>query len=364
MAGKAKKKNEQSRMSFLGGIKAHAPLLVFAGLYCIFALNLTAASLKTIIIDRLPAYLILITSFVAAVFVLRSIYIFLKMVFKIRPENPLKYWIGEIVSFFAIDKRAMYGLPLLLGFYIFIGAFSAFKSEITVFQPFYYDKDFHDLDVWLHFGRMPWEWLHGFFSQPIWSVIINFNYHLWFFVLFSSIFLACFSCSNPTLGIRYLIASMLLWSVAGNALATYFSSAGPCYYGFLDLGDNPYAGLMERLNDISETYSPILALNVQNLLWEEYQSNTSYMTGGITAFPSMHVASSLLIALVAFSINRILGWVMIVFTLLILIGSVHLGWHYAVDGYVSIFLTIIAWWASKPIATWYVKRAQFKNLYN
>jgi len=33
----------------------------------------------------------------------------------------------------------------------------------------------------------------------------------------------------------------------------------------------------------------------------------------------------------------------VLFVLLILLGSVHLGWHYALDGYVAIILVLLCW---------------------
>ena len=59
--------------------------------------------------------------------------------------------------------------------------------------------------------------------------------------------------------------------------------------------------------------------------------------------PSMHVVTSLLIALVCWRINRPLGVAMVVFLVVILIGSVHLGYHYAIDGYAAIVITLAIW---------------------
>jgi len=59
--------------------------------------------------------------------------------------------------------------------------------------------------------------------------------------------------------------------------------------------------------------------------------------------PSMHVSVATLLALLYLNLNKFFGTIMIIYALLIQIGSVHLGWHYAVDGYISSTVTIILW---------------------
>jgi hypothetical protein len=45
--------------------------------------------------------------------------------------------------------------------------------------------------------------------------------------------------------------------------------------------------------------------------------------------------------------------------ILIFIGSVHLGWHYAVDSYLAWALTLVIWFAMAPVARlWQSKAAQ------
>jgi hypothetical protein len=46
----------------------------------------------------------------------------------------------------------------------------------------------------------------------------------------------------------------------------------------------------------------------------------------------------------------------------ILLGSVHLGWHYAVDGYAGLLLGWLAWIAAGPVARWHSARATTKRL--
>ncbi|MCV5838215.1 phosphatase PAP2 family protein, partial [Escherichia coli] len=51
-------------------------------------------------------------------------------------------------------------------------------------------------------------------------------------------------------------------------------------------------------------------------------------------------------------LNKKLGYFAYAFAILIQIGSVHLGWHYAIDGYVGTLLTVLLW----KIVGWFIKR--------
>ena len=89
---------------------------------------------------------------------------------------------------------------------------------------------------------------------------------------------------------------------------------------------------------------PVMALDVQEQLWSSYVRNGLATLGGITAMPSMHIATSLSFALVGYAHDRKLGHLLLLFTFIVQIGSVHLGWHYAIDGYVAAIGTLLIWW--------------------
>ena len=59
--------------------------------------------------------------------------------------------------------------------------------------------------------------------------------------------------------------------------------------------------------------------------------------------PSMHNAQAALFVVFAYSIDKRLGRATLVYAALIFIGSVHLGWHYAVDGIVGIVAALAVW---------------------
>ena len=68
--------------------------------------------------------------------------------------------------------------------------------------------------------------------------------------------------------------------------------------------------------------------------------------------PSVHVATTLLFALSARSSYPRIAALLFVYTGVIWVGSVHLAWHYAVDGLLSILLVVPLW----RFTTWLVDR--------
>ena len=59
--------------------------------------------------------------------------------------------------------------------------------------------------------------------------------------------------------------------------------------------------------------------------------------------PSMHVALPMLFVLVSWKSSLLLRSLFLVYLGFNLVGSVLLGWHYAVDGYAAILGVIVIW---------------------
>jgi membrane-associated phospholipid phosphatase len=81
------------------------------------------------------------------------------------------------------------------------------------------------------------------------------------------------------------------------------------------------------------------------VLWDSYITGRLDPGSGISAMPSLHVGGATLCALLGWRTDRRLGWMFIVYAGIIMIGSVHLGWHYAIDGYVAGLATVAIWGA-------------------
>jgi hypothetical protein len=100
---------------------------------------------------------------------------------------------------------------------------------------------------------------------------------------------------------------------------------------------------MTYLNTANMSY-PLLALEAQKHLWDWYQVAEVGTASGISSMPSMHVSIACLVVFACWRTHyvalKLFGGV---FFLVILLGSVHLGWHYAIDGYLSIISTTLIW---------------------
>jgi hypothetical protein len=66
--------------------------------------------------------------------------------------------------------------------------------------------------------------------------------------------------------------------------------------------------------------------------------------------PSMHVSLAFLFCLAMRKVSKAAGLFFGLFFVVVLIGSVHLAYHYAVDGYASIIVTSLIWTASGAAA--------------
>lgn len=261
----------------------------------------------------------------------------------IRPARPLTIFIHELRTVWFTPRRIVTGLSVMLFIPLFFSFFTSAKNLIPFVNPFSWDPVFAELDRTIHFGKQPWEWLHPLLKAAIITSIISFIYKLWFFSKYMVVFWQAFSLKRPNLRAQFLLTMVLIWIVNGFILATIFSSAGPCYFGhfYPDL-PNPYAGLMSFLRNSHES-AQVFDLWAMDYLITAYNEKKTNLFSGISAFPSMHVAVAFLNMLLGWRISRTWGWIFTVYLAFIMVGSVHIGWHYAVDGYMSIIVTFTIW---------------------
>ncbi len=258
-----------------------------------------------------------------------------------RPRQLVRY-LREHVGSYLSSQRLLHALPALLLLPLFASSFTIAKAAVPLLHPYEWDRRLAAADQLLHGGVQPWVWLQLLAGYPIVTAILNLAYHLWFFIMFATIYWLVFSTEWPRLRMQFLLSFVLSWILLGNVMAIVLSSAGPCYYHLVAGGPDPYAPLMQYLHQ-TDRHIPVLALHVQDMLWQGYQQHLGVSGLSISAMPSMHVASSVLLALLGWRLRPAAGVALTVFAVLILAGSIHLGWHYAVDGYAGAAGAITIW---------------------
>ncbi len=282
------------------------------------------------------------------IFMIRTAHMFIYS----RPEHPIMFLVKDISNF--VQKNSFNIIPVTVILCIFLPIFSTFKASIPLVNPFSWDLSLMELDRSLHFGIDPWRILQPIFGYWWVTFLLDVIYSLWFVVLWCVFIWMAASNEHTQLRMQYLLSFLLVWSLGGSLMATAFSSAGPAFYGHLDLGMNPYTPLMDYLNKVNE-FIPIWVVKAQELLWMNYSNDNAVAAASISAMPSLHNTTSILMALLGWSYSRKAGIAGTIFASLIFVGSILLGWHYAVDGYVGFLVAVSCWWIAGRITKLYFK---------
>lgn len=269
---------------------------------------------------------------------------FFKLWWSAYQGSPGKALLQTLANDIMPPGRVSNTLHAILANGIFFVGFLAIKKSIPVINgSFAWDKTFMDMDRALHFGSLPHEWLQPLLGSQLVLFLINMIYNLWFVVLLGCYFWFGFSKRDSFLRQRYLTAYLMAWFLGTCVLGTLLASAGPCFYGFVSEGSNPYGALMTGLRAANEVY-PIWAVSTQDTLWQTHLAGHGDVEG-VSAMPSLHVGSSVLFVCLAFGWSK--RWFIyftIPFAIAIFVGSIVLGWHYAVDGYIGALVAWFSWW--------------------
>lgn len=236
------------------------------------------------------------------------------------------------------------GMALLMALMIFQGTFTSIKNLLPILRGgFVYDHMLANADALLSFGPDPVKIL-----QSIRVVgIMDWNYSkLWFILCFGTLFFVATSPLAAAIRVRYISMFMFVWVVCGNILAGIFISAGPAFYGAVTGDHERFAALLTFL---SSPDGPLVAKSFQNYLWSLHQGGASGLGSGISAFPSVHVGLIALNAFFAVDLSRRFGVLAFCYTAFVMLSSVCLGWHYAVDGYASLILVGAAHYGLKAL---------------
>jgi hypothetical protein len=259
-----------------------------------------------------------------------------------KEDEPLKQIKARLPS-----RLNLIVLPALI-FPFFLASFTTAKSAIPFITGFGWDHYWADMDRAL-FGVDPWRITHGWLGNPETRALAWFYTVVWgFAVAFSKSLIAIYA--DRKFVAQFFTAALFTWLIGGFFGAYALSSAGPI---FAHLADPAMAHRFDELrNALAQSLSfDNSVLKTQRYLAHALTSKEAVTGGGMSAMPSMHVAAATILWLAAR--GRIWTGMATAFWIATFVGSVHFGYHYALDGVLG---------AAIAIACWILTRAYFAHL--
>lgn len=265
-----------------------------------------------------------------------------------RPAKPLAHLKARYFSP-VMQQAAIAGLPLLMICISLLPFFSKMKAAIPLFNAYTWDDAFIAWDRAIFAGYDAWQVLQPVLGYPIITAFLALLYQLWFLLLYPGCLYFAFTRTDTTLRRQFFLTYVLSWTMIGGAMATWLASVGPVFVGPM-LGDSRFDDQMAYLNAANE-HVPIMTLKVQEMLLDWFHADANGLGSGITAMPSMHCAIAFLFWLAMRKVSRGAGIFFGVFFAITWLSSVHLAYHYAVDGLVSLIAVAIVWKMSGAVIT-------------
>lgn len=325
------------------GLLADAPAIGLIAAYVLATLAATDVGLGDLRL-RLPAQVLMFLVMTLATAMAVSL---LRYATTQHPASPFRQLGADAVAALRAGWLGRW-VPMAVAGAFFVMAFTEAKTAIpSMAGGFLWDERLHALDLRIHGGIAPWEWIQPVVGYPAVTFVLALNYCLWFSVMWG-LFFYHQSLPGGTAGrTRFLVAFVLIWSVGGTLMATLFSSVGPCFYGHVVAGPDPYAPLTAYLGTV-DARLPLVTLDLQRTLWSLHGARHDGF--GIAAMPSLHNAIACLMVLASRGFRPLARLALAAHALLVFLGSIHLGWHYAVDAYAAFALTLAIWFGVRPLA--------------
>ncbi len=327
-------------------LRYHRPLLAAAGFYCM-AVTGEALYAGAQAADLLTLMRYIAMSFTAVGIFLAGMYAGAGAAFLLTAPK------GEASHRFDVATRKYLGgerfASTCLGFVVLAtGNFFLFsKSLIASLNPFTrlaWDIDFAAWDKWIHFNRYPHQYIIPLVNRFDVGLFLDRAYYGWLVVMTLVAWYCIFADTHLHRRLRFLWVYFLSWALLGTLAATIFSSAGPLFYAtFFKVAGNPYEFTTLNMRGL-HLQSPLFADTARRLLLRWHENATLFDPNAISAMPSMHIALCWLFVLYAREFGKIQFMAALAFCAAIFTGAVYFGFHYAIDGYLSIIAVSLLWW--------------------
>lgn len=219
-------------------------------------------------------------------------------------------------------RQLRFMLVGLAAWYVTYATFRNLKNAVPFINDHLWDSSFARVDSWLFFGHDPAATLHSLFGTS--SLVAHFFslvYVAWIVLIPVSLAWALVFTRLRAVAAWFVTAIAVDWAI-GAAAYVAFPTLGPVYSDpttFAGLPHTMVTDLVQGLQDgrIEVVTDPVGAHTLQS----------------IAAFPSLHVGLMVTLCLVVQLASRrrlykLLAWGFLVLTSL---GTIYLGWHFAID---------------------------------
>ncbi|TGP22385.1 MULTISPECIES: phosphatase PAP2 family protein [unclassified Mesorhizobium] len=248
-----------------------------------------------------------------------------------QPSSPLTFTLEKL-------RHRGKGALIVVGIFILCAAaFSTIKHVTPLYVPFFADPFLARLDAAIHAGD-PWRLTHAVFPPQLEPGLFILYGPVWFIQMVGMVLVAAFT-NDGAYRARYFFSLLLVAVILGSVIRIIGSSAGPIFFERI-VGSDRFDELMSVL---AATPSGKAMIATSDYLYTSYAHHRTVFGTGIAAMPSLHVAVALLNALFLSRFGRITGYWGWFYFSAIMFGSVYFGWHYAIDGYLSIVVTLLIW---------------------
>lgn len=242
------------------------------------------------------------------------------------------------------DRMLLLALPMLV-LPLFLASYTINKTGIASLVGFGWDAALTSLDVAI-FGTDPWRLTHAVIG-PLGTRLLEFCYAIGWGMAFAFTAPMVALYGSVRLVGRFYLAMMLTWLIGGNLLAYLFASAGPV------LAQHSTPSLAERFAPLRQALERLLPddsliRGTQDYLNASIGQPFVISGGGISAMPSMHVATVVIYALAARGTRW--WWPALAMIGVTVVGSVHFGFHYSTDALLG---AVVAWLAWRAAGRWF-----------
>jgi hypothetical protein len=241
-----------------------------------------------------------------------------------------------------LAERLILAGPVLVLAPAFFAAFTSLKSGISHLHPYTWDASLAAADRSL-LGDDAWRLLQPALGRPAATFVLSCLYSAWHPAM-----IAVFGGLTLSLGVARLRAQALLamvacWALLGTWAAIELASVGPCFAGPLHAADGrAFVDQAIYLRHANRAL-PIWEFAEQGRLLSAAGSGRPTLGSGISAMPSMHVAVAFLMMMIGWRLRAWAGVLGTAYLVVVMLASVHLGWHYAVDGLAAVAGAAALW---------------------